>query len=129
MISIHEIARRYVAEQSQTIEPIAPRSLFRLLPLLEHDYKLARGAFSEALGEREVSASTDMILLGLVRLALCEPSEHWSSLALTWLDAGFPATRDLSDALHKCSSDSVHTQATRHRAWRYLNHNKPNKSL
>ncbi|RAO42621.1 hypothetical protein [Micromonospora saelicesensis] len=81
-----------------------------LLPLLES----TPSDVSAALPDVPVA---DTPLPALARFALTAWGEHWPTLALDWLDAGWP-TRDLLDVLADMKDSCELSQPLRYRALR-----------
>lgn len=82
-------------------------SLVSLLPVLEHDCR-------EAMAFERVDA---LRLPELVAFALKEGSSYWVTLALSWLEAGFPVSASVRSELLSISQRSAVEQSIRHRAF------------
>lgn len=88
----------------------AQNQLLWLLPLLERPPEVvAPGIAAIEAGEELLSA--------LVRSALTSASQYWASMALSWLEAGYPA-RGLAEILAVLKDSPLQPQPIRHRALR-----------
>jgi hypothetical protein len=81
-----------------------------LLPLLERNWT----DLSAALPQIPLS---DTPIPAVVRLGLTAGGEYWSTLALQWLECGWPS-RDLLDVLADMKDSRILSQPLRHRALR-----------
>ncbi len=98
------------------VHPAGDRLVW-LLPLLERIPTDVRAALSHV-------PLTDTPLPALVRFALSAWGEHWPTLALDWLDSGWPI-RDLLDVLADMKDSCALSQPLRyraHRLWRASAH-------
>jgi hypothetical protein len=92
----------------------AGERLVWLLPVLE------RSADDVLFSSPELRADRS-VLTALVCFALTAWSDYWRSLALDWLEAGWPLDTTTSDALATAKDSPQFSQTTRHRAaalWR-----------
>jgi hypothetical protein len=92
----------------------AGERLVWLLPVLERSADDVLSASPELRADRSV-------LTALVCFALTAWSDYWRSLALDWLEAGWPLDATTSDALATAKDSPQFSQTTRHRAtalWR-----------
>jgi hypothetical protein len=62
---------------------------------------------------------TDDEAQALVAFGATAWSDHWASTALDWVDQGVWG-EDVEAALRLCADNKTYSQATRHRAWRYV---------
>ncbi|WP_157563593.1 hypothetical protein [Micromonospora chokoriensis] len=88
-----------------------------LLPLLERTP-------SDVSAELSDVPVTDTPLPALVRFALTAWGSYWPTLALDWLDAGWP-TRDLRDVLADMKDSREFSQPIRDRALRLWHASAP----
>lgn len=72
-------------------------------------------------GPRAESGLEDEAAELLVTYAATAWSDWWASKALDWVDAGVWSD-DVVDALKQTAQNGTYSQATRHRAWRYVKH-------
>jgi hypothetical protein len=92
----------------------AGERLVWLLPVLERSADDVLSSSSELRADRSV-------LTSLVCFALTVWSDYWRSLALDWLEAGWPLDTTTNDALATAKDSPQFSQTTRHRAaalWR-----------
>ncbi|WP_367351805.1 hypothetical protein [Achromobacter animicus] len=47
-------------------------------------------------------------------------SDHWPSLAIAWLEEGFPIDAEIADLLEAASNDKARSQQVRHKAFALL---------
>lgn len=92
--------RRYPRSVSEPDRELIPR-----LPLLEE--------------LRADAGLTDEEAAALVAFGATAWSDHWASTALDWVDQGV-WSEEVADALRRTAQDKTYSQATRHRAWRYI---------
>lgn len=59
-------------------------------------------------------ANRPVVLEGL---AAYWPSDYWASLAIAWLEDGFPMDEDIAGLLEKGTKSQAWTQRVRHRAF------------
>ena len=93
----------------------AGERLVWLLPVLERSADDVLSASPELRADRSVLAA-------LVCFALTAWSDYWRSLALDWLEAGWPLDATTSYALATAKDSLQFSQTTRHRAaalWRH----------
>ena len=81
------------------------RQLVSLLPLLENP--------------RSEAGLTDGEAAALIAFGATAWSDHWAGAALDWVDQGVWSDEVLQ-ALRSTAQDKTYSQATRHRAWRYI---------
>lgn len=100
----------------ELVYPAADRLVW-LLPLLERTP-------SDVSAELADVSLADTPLPALVRFALTAWGKHWPTLALDWLDAGWP-TRDLRDVLADMKDSRELSQPLRDRALRLWSASAP----
>ncbi|MEU5669653.1 hypothetical protein ABZ749_04620 [Micromonospora sp. NPDC047753] len=98
------------------VYPAADRLVW-LLPLLERTP-------TDVSAELADVPLADTPLPALVRFALTAWGEHWPTLALDWLDAGWP-TRDLREVLADMKDSRELSQPLRYRALRLWSASAP----
>ena len=84
--------------------------LLWLLPLLERPPEVV------APGIAAIADGTEL-LSALVRSALESASQYWASMALRWLEAGYPV-EEFANILAALKDSPLQTQSVRHRALR-----------
>lgn len=73
---------------------------------------------------RDEADLTDAEADELVTFALAPPwADHWASKALDWIDQGVGSPA-INDALRRVAKDKTYSQATRHRAWHKVKHER-----
>jgi hypothetical protein len=89
-----------------------------LLPLLELSHTEAVSLIRQGLKQAEV----DLNLLDsfpfdhTLYLALDWETGYWASLAVKWLEEGYPGSEKFIDCLKKWQKKKKHSQSLRHRA-------------
>lgn len=86
-----------------------PSSDVHRLPLLEQSW---RSAVDDAVSPES--------LVPVVILALGSPTNYWPTLAVAWLEDGFPIDATIAEALRSLHERRGITQRTRHRALRLV---------
>jgi hypothetical protein len=118
-LSITEIlARRGTAPQAVEVVN-SDRDYVALLPLLEHslqDVERQLQAVPVAVGLRPECIDS-ISLERLVLLALGSWGEYWPALAMSWLDSGFPVSREIAQTLQSMSKKKGLAQQVRQRAF------------
>jgi|GEM_PF-4220425 hypothetical protein len=96
-------------DQHHAASPVRDRLLW-LLPLLERapDVVVPGIAAIESGGE---------LMSALLRSALGSASQYWASMALRWLEAGYPV-EEFANILAALKDSPLQTQSVRHRALR-----------
>jgi hypothetical protein len=95
------------------VHPASERLVW-LLPVLERNA-------DEVLSAAPVVRADRSVLTALVCFALTAWSDYWRSLALDWLEAGWPLDITTREALARAKDSPKFSQTTRHRAsalWR-----------
>ncbi len=96
------------------------RSYLALLPLLEHPLADVQSQFEPALAaagippEEAAAISLRSLVLDALRY---EYGGYWGSLAVSWVEAGFPIDPAIADALEGLAKDKRYSQQTRHLAF------------
>lgn len=110
------------AEHFEAREAVgAGRSYVPLLPLLEHPPGRVRQQLMAALVSSGVPAEEagNVSVRELLRYALTadDISARWCSMAVAWIESGFPLDEGLADALERAARNRRHSQKTRHLAF------------
>jgi hypothetical protein len=87
----------------------AGERLMWVLPVLEH-------SADDVLSESPELRADRSVLSALVCFALTAWSDYWRSLALDWLEAGWPLDTATSESLATATDSPQFSQTTRHRA-------------
>jgi hypothetical protein len=129
--SITEICER-LGRSPQAMEAVSSDSNYvALLPLLEHslaDVELQLQAGLVAVGIPPECIER-ISLERLVLFALGSWGEHWSALALLWLESGFAISRDIAQALQSLSTKKGLPQQVRQVTSKPSGRMTPNPSI
>lgn len=109
-------------KEDEFISFSSPSVCIPLLPLLELSYPEAVILVQQGLNQ----AGADLNLLSifpfndLLHLALNWETDYWVSLAVRWLENGYPISEELVDCLKPWQEEKKHSQGLRHRAQRLI---------
>jgi hypothetical protein len=100
----------------------SPETCIPLLPLLELTYTASCNIVYEGLQRaschRELSRKFPFS--NILQLALNWKTEYWPSLAVNWLESGYPISVELLNCLEELQKRERFSQQLRHRAMRLI---------
>lgn len=99
-----------------------PETCMSLLPLLELTYTTSCNMIYEGL--QQASLGRELLqtfpFSNVLQLALNWKTEYWASLAVKWLESGYPISVELLSCLEKLQNKKEFSQQLRHRAMRLI---------
>lgn len=102
-----------------------------LLPLLELSHPEAVTSIQQGLHQ----AGVNLNLLStfpfnyILQLALSWSTDYWPSLAVKWLEHGYPISEELVNCLKTWQEEKKHSQTLRHKAGRLIKQYKNSQNI
>ncbi len=116
-------------KEAEFIPFTAPEACMPLLPLLELTYEascdLIREGLQQSTGDRLMLETFPFS--NILQLALKWDTEYWPSLAVQWLESGYPISAELLECLGELQDRKKFSQHLRHQAMRLIKSLKPNQ--
>ena len=110
-------------KEDRFVEFTTPNQCMPLLPMLEFTYSQALEMIRQGIQQTDVSPKLleDFPFDNILYLALTWPTHYWPSLAVTWLEEGYPISEELINLLKITHENKTYPQRLRHRSMRLIN--------
>jgi hypothetical protein len=118
-------------KESRFISFTSPPACIPLLPLLELSYPEAVTSIQQSLNQAGVNLNllNTFPFNDILYLALNWETEYWASLAVKWLENGYPVSEEFVSCLKMWQEEKKHSQALRHRAGRLIKQYKNSQNI